>query len=474
MTKIPTILVVGDIMIDHYLWGKCERISPEAPVQVVEVLRESETLGGACNVMNNLIALEADVYGCGVIGDDEVGDKVLIELAQKGVNTVGIFKEDDRPTTKKSRVLASHQQIIRVDRESKKEISAKSEEHILEFFSKNIGLFDAVVLSDYGKGVLKDSLTKELINISKRAGKKVFVDPKGSDFSKYSGSYLMTPNKKEASLASGIEIDSSEKLKEAGFLLKKRYDLEISLITLSEDGIAIFEDEMRRIPTVAKEVYDVTGAGDTVIAALSYAISIGEDIYKACDFANAAAAVVVGKIGCATATFAEITEYRHSLNRSRSEDKIIDTKSLKKLIDHLKAQSRKIVFTNGCFDILHAGHVKYLQEAKSFGDVLILGLNSDDSIKRIKGEGRPINSEDDRAIVLASLESVDYVIKFDEDTPYKIIEKIAPDVLVKGGDYKDREVVGSELSKEVILVDFVEGKSTTKIIEKIGSRKGEV
>jgi D-beta-D-heptose 7-phosphate kinase / D-beta-D-heptose 1-phosphate adenosyltransferase len=460
----PNILVIGDLMLDHYLWGKCERISPEAPVQVVDIQKETTVLGGAGNVINNLLSLGAKVSVLSVIGEDESGKELLAILESSGANTSEIVKQTGRKTSKKSRVLATHQQIIRYDNESKNDINAKSEESLFERFSKIIESFDAVLLSDYGKGVLTKTLTCKLIQRAKEAKKYILVDPKGDDYSKYKGATLLTPNKKEAIQATKIEIKDEQSLKKAGEFLKKSCELDFAIITLSEEGMAIFEDEMTKVPTVAKEVYDVTGAGDTVLASLGYGLSCKLSIKEAALFATNAAAVVVGKVGSATVSLDEIEMYEHSLRSGNASNKIKTKEQLKSLLESLK--NKKIVFTNGCFDILHVGHVKYLEIAKSFGDILIVGLNSDESVKRLKGESRPINKAEDRAYVLSSLEAVSFVVAFEEDTPYELISHLKPDILVKGGDYKGKEVVGSDLVKEVRLVDFVEGKSTTKIIEK--------
>ncbi len=465
-TYIPKILVVGDLMIDHYLWGECERISPEAPVQVVDVKEESFVLGGAGNVLNNLKAFGAEVSVVSVVGDDENGEWLEKRLEKRGIKKLALIKEKGRKTSKKSRVIASHQQIVRFDKESKDDISKRSEDEILKVLKKNVSDFDLILLSDYGKGVLTASLTQKIVSLAK--GKiPVFVDPKGKDYSKYKGADLITPNKKEASIATGIEIKDEKSLKEAGFYLKNAYDLKNVIITLSEEGLAIFEDKMVKIPTVAKEVYDVTGAGDTVLAALGFAVASGKSLREAARFANLAAGVVVGKVGCATATLEEIEEYESSLHKSSSEEHIKSFEEIKKVVEYLKNKNKKIVFTNGCFDILHIGHVKYLEKAKKLGDVLIVGLNADESVRRLKGDDRPVNSEYDRAYLLAALEAVDYVVIFKEDTPYELIKVIQPDILVKGADYKDKEIVGSDIAKEVKLIEFIEGKSTSKIIEKV-------
>ncbi len=470
-SKRPHILVIGDLMIDHYLWGGCERISPEAPVQVVDIAKETTVLGGAGNVVNNLISLGAEVSVAGAIGDDENGNELVDMLHVIGVNTDALIVQNGRKTSKKSRVIAANQQILRYDQESKNAIADSSVERILEALA-DIKSFDIVILSDYGKGVLTEKLAQGVIQKARQADKKVLVDPKGVNYSKYSGAHLLTPNKKEAIEATGIDIVDDESLKEALLWLKNECELDRSMITLSEDGIAIYDDEVKRFPTVAREVFDVTGAGDTVIASLAFALSGGMSIDESAKFANLAAGVVVGKIGSATVTLDEIVTYESSLHQSSSDAHIKSFDEIEHIVNYCRSNSNRIVFTNGCFDILHVGHVKYLQEAKSYGDILIVGLNSDASVRELKGPTRPVNSEDDRAYILAALDAVDYVVKFSDDTPYELIKMIAPDVLVKGGDYKGKEVVGTEFAGELRLVDFVDGKSTTKTIAKIqeGSR----
>ena len=464
---VPNILVIGDMMLDHYLWGKCERISPEAPVQVIDVQRESTVLGGAGNVVNNLLALGSHVSVASVVGDDANGAELLQILTQQGASTQGIVIQKGRKTSKKSRLIASHQQVVRYDSESKDPVDVASENALLTFYKNVLEKVDLVILSDYGKGVLTYNVTCKAIELAQKFHKTILVDPKGEDYRKYSGATLITPNKKEASLATKIDIVDDESLQKAGKLLKESLNLKYALITLSEDGMAIFGESFLKMPTVAREVYDVTGAGGTVLAALGYALSCGKSIEEAASFANSAAAVVVGELGSATVSLDEIDVYEHSLRSAKAPSKI---KTKEEMLHFLQGkQNQKIVFTNGCFDILHVGHVKYLETAKSFGDMLIVGLNSDDSIKRLKGSDRPINPLDDRAYILASLESVSFVVPFEEDTPLNLISAIKPDILVKGADYEGKEVVGSEIAKEVRLVTFVEGKSTTHMIQRVRS-----
>ncbi len=461
------ILVIGDLMIDHYLWGKCERISPEAPVQVVNVQKESSVLGGAGNVINNLRAMGSNVDVISVVGNDDAASELKNLLKEIEVNSEMLVVEENRKTSKKSRLIASQQQVLRYDKESIEDISQNSEKEISNKLIVNINKYDAIILSDYGKGVLTTSLTQNIILLANKQNKKVFVDPKGKDYSKYKGAYTLTPNKKEAIEATNIDIKDENSLLKAITKLKNDCDLTVSLITLSEQGIAIFDETLEVKPTVAREVYDVTGAGDTVIASIAFAISNDLNIKEAVTFANLAAGVVVGKIGSATATLDEIFEYESSLHKSNSSIHIKSFEEIEKLSRELHKKGKKIVFTNGCFDILHVGHVKYLEVAKSYGDVLIVGLNADSSVRKLKGPTRPVNIEEDRAYILASLESVDYVVIFEEETPYELIKVIKPHTLVKGGDYEGKDVVGQDIVNELKLVQFVDGKSTTNTIKRI-------
>ncbi len=462
----PHILVVGDLMCDHYLFGKVERISPEAPVQVVEIKEEKTLLGGAGNVINNLLALGAKVSIASVVGDDENATWLKNRLDSKDIDLSLVIIQKDRHTSKKTRIISSNQQIVRFDKESKDDISEESEDIII---SNLRDYYDIILLSDYAKGVLTDRLTKKLINFANEKQIAVFVDPKGKDYTKYNGATLITPNKNEAEMATGLSILNDKSLKKVGLKLKKEHELKNVIITLGEEGMAIFGDEFKKIPTVAKEVYDVTGAGDTVLAALGYGVGVRMNLIDAAKFANFAAGVVVGKVGSATATLTEIEEYKKSLHKNNTEDFIKNFDEIENLAQSFKKQNKKIIFTNGCFDILHLGHVKYLEIAKKMGDILIVGVNSDKSVKKLKGDNRPVNCEFDRAYLLLALECVDYVVIFDEDTPYELIKKIKPDILVKGGDYRFKNIIGSDIAKEVRFVDFIDGKSTTNIINKIGN-----
>jgi D-beta-D-heptose 7-phosphate kinase/D-beta-D-heptose 1-phosphate adenosyltransferase len=455
------------LIIDQYLWGSCERISPEAPVQVINVEKENTVLGGAGNVVNNLKALGAGVDVISVIGND-YNSEVLKELLDDiEVDTKYLVTNKNRITSKKSRIIASQQQVVRYDYESTEEIDIKSENLIIDLFKKIVNDYEVVLLSDYGKGLLTNKLTQSLINTTKKYNKKILVDPKGFDYSKYKGAYLLTPNIKEASEATKINIIDDTSLNQAIIQLKSQCDLDISLITLSDKGVAVYDDEFRIQPTFTREVFDVTGAGDTILASLGFALACDYEIDNAVEFSNLAAGVVVGKIGSSTTTLNEIIEYESSLNKSFSEEHVKTLNEIIVLCAELKTRGKSVVFTNGCFDLLHSGHVKYLETAKSFGDVLIIGLNSDRSVTALKGEGRPINVQMDRAYILAALEVVDYVVIFDEDTPYELIRAIKPHTLVKGEDYKGKEVIGQDIADELKLVGFVDDKSSTQTIEKI-------
>lgn len=512
----PNILVVGDLILDHYIWGNCERISPEAPVQVIDVKRESLNLGGACNVANNLISLESNVWICGMVGCDEAGNTLKQELKNRGIKIEGIFSNPLRPTTQKSRLIAAHQQVVRIDREDKSPICQEGEKFILDFVEHTLveSKLQCLVLSDYQKGVLSESLTQSLIALAKAHNLKILIDPKGKDYTKYKGATLLTPNKKEAIQATGINVCDEDSLQDCIVALQKMCALEVSLITLSEDGIAFATRDsiqegsvkVERMPTIAREVFDVTGAGDTVIASLAYMLALGKPVSQSVYFANAAAAVVVSKVGSATASKKEILAYLRRNNLLDSAlvnaeflkifdeesclnhlsermvkifkrqkllsywDKWIKAEELNEFLEslrQLKEENFKIVFTNGCFDILHLGHIDYLHKARNLGDLLIVGLNSDSSITHLKGTSRPINEEKDRIAMLCALECVDFVVVFSEETPRELIAKIRPHTLVKGADYANKEVVGREFSEEVRLIEFIEGKSTSQLIQKI-------
>jgi D-beta-D-heptose 7-phosphate kinase/D-beta-D-heptose 1-phosphate adenosyltransferase len=465
-------LVVGDLMLDEYVWGKTERISPEAPVQVVDVAREDLRLGGAGNVINNLVTLGCQVHVASVLGDDGGGRRLRGMLESKGVVTDGVLLAPGRTTGRKTRILASNQQMLRIDRESREPISPDQEAQIAAHIATVAGHCQVILISDYLKGVLTEGLLQRIIALGRERGVPVVVDPKGSDYRKYRGATLLTPNRKEAQTAAGIAIVDEESLNRAGRKLREELDLEALILTRSEEGMSLFSRDGREmhLPTEAREVYDVSGAGDTVLAVLGIGLGGGLELEEAARLSNVAAGVVVGKVGTSTVTPEEILEVVGRQHQD-TDLKIKQRDALKVLLDDKRQRGKTIVFTNGCFDLLHVGHVKYLQKARQLGDLLVLGLNSDASIRRLKGPKRPLIDQEERAHILAALDCIDYVVIFDEDTPLELISALRPHVLVKGGDYTPEGVVGKEIVESyggrVELIRFVDGRSTTSIVEKI-------
>ncbi|TLM66178.1 MAG: bifunctional D-glycero-beta-D-manno-heptose-7-phosphate kinase/D-glycero-beta-D-manno-heptose 1-phosphate adenylyltransferase HldE [Deltaproteobacteria bacterium] len=466
------VLVVGDLMLDEYLWGRTERISPEAPVQVVDVVREELRLGGAGNVINNLVALGARVRVASVLGDDDDGRLLRRLLAERGVDCSGIILAPGRTTSRKTRVLASSQQIVRIDRETRAAILPEQERELAAFLAGAAATCRVILVSDYLKGVLPESLLGELIAHGRRRNIPVVIDPKGNDYRKYRGATVLTPNRKEAQAASGVPIVDEASLRQAGQTLCRDLDLESLVLTRSEEGMSLFYRDGRELhlPTQAREVFDVSGAGDTVLALIGLGLAAGLPLADAAQLSNVAAGVVVGKVGTSTVAADEILDAIGRQHRD-PDGKLHERLTLARLLDARRAQGKTIVFTNGCFDLLHVGHVKYLQAARKLGDLLVLGLNSDASIRRLKGEKRPLIGEDERAHILAALDCIDFVVIFDEDTPLELIGTLRPDILVKGADYTPEGVVGKDLVESwggrVELIDFVDGKSTTNIIDKI-------
>ena len=468
-------LVIGDLMLDEYLWGKTDRISPEAPVQVVDVVREELRLGGAGNVVNNLAALGAQVAVCSVVGEDDNGRALLEDFNRRKVAVDAVFCDPTRRTSRKTRVVASHQQIVRIDRESREALSAEVEERVCSWISAHADRFDVILLSDYLKGVLTPRVIETVIAAAAPAAIPVLVDPKGTDYSRYRGAMILTPNRKEAEAAAGIAIRDNASLEQAAAIIMENAGLGHLLVTRSEEGMSLFSRDSQpvHIATVAREVFDVSGAGDTVLASLAVGMAARLGMAEAARLANIAAGIAVGKLGTSTVSPEEIIN-AVALSHSDSDSKIKNRDVLTAVIAAEKARGRQIVFTNGCFDLLHAGHVKYLQKARTLGDLLVLGLNSDASVRRLKGEKRPLIGEEERAHILAALDCIDYVVLFDEDTPLELITALKPHILAKGGDYTADGVVGKDVVEayggRVELVSFVDGKSTTNIIERILER----
>ncbi len=468
-TQIPNfdqarVLVVGDLMLDRYWYGNTGRISPEAPVPVVHVGESEDRPGGAGNVALNIAAFGGQVSLLGLTGDDEACDALAKRLEGAGVDCQ-FEKVPGLATVTKLRVMSRHQQLIRIDFEdSFHELDTSALE---KRYQGLLSHCDAVVLSDYGKGTLNN--IQPLIQAARQAGKPVLIDPKGNDYAIYTGATLITPNLSEFEAVAG-RCKNDEELVSKGQALRKALQLKALLVTRSEKGMTLIrEGEVLHLPTKAQEVYDVTGAGDTVISALAAALAAGQDLAEATALANLAAGVVVGKLGTATASVAEL---RKAIRQhDEIEGGVLEEDRLEVLVRDAQANGEKVVMTNGCFDILHAGHVAYLEQAKKLGHRLIVAVNDDASVKRLKGEERPVNSLAQRMTVLAALESVDWVVPFSEDTPERLICKIKPNVLVKGGDYRPEEIAGgtcvTDAGGEVIVLGFVDGCSTSNIIKLI-------
>jgi D-beta-D-heptose 7-phosphate kinase/D-beta-D-heptose 1-phosphate adenosyltransferase len=471
--KMPRILVVGDIILDEYIWGSVERISPEAPVKILDNKAESMVPGGAANVANNLAAMGCATILCGAVGKDEKGGKLLDLMKKLDIDCSGVFKFVQRPTTSKVRVIAHNQQILRIDKEDRSPVKEETEAQIIDFINKTIPQIDGIICSDYQKGILTENVLKAIIHRAKKCRKRVVLDPKGLDFSKYNGVHCITPNEKEVEKACPIKIQGEEELERAVQYLFGLIQPEAILVTRGKDGMSLFEEggkKSTKIKADAKEVYDVTGAGDTTIAVFGMALFYGLDYFNAARLANMAAGIVVGKVGTSVVT-------REELNLFWAEGKLLSSRNilsqneLGQVICQAKSMGKKVVFTNGCFDILHGGHIEFLQQAKSLGDFLVVGINSDSSVKELKGNGRPIKTQAERARILAALKYVDAITIFSEPTPYRLISELKPDVLVKGSDYKVEEVVGKEIVEsyggKVKLIPIVEGLSTTNIVERI-------
>ena len=462
--------MVGDLMLDRYWHGGTSRISPEAPVPVVKVEQIEERAGGAGNVALNIAALGAKVRLVAHCGEDEAGDSLLSLLENAGVNC-HIQKSRAFPTITKLRVLSRHQQLIRLDFEEG--FAGEDFQGLKSLFDESLDWAQVIILSDYDKGTLKNA--PDLIASAQSRGKPVLVDPKGSDFQRYRNATLMTPNRSEFELVAG-RCPTLCELVEKGEQLRDELNLQGLLITRGDEGMTLLQKghSALHLPALAKEVYDVTGAGDTVIGSLASCLAGGLDLADATRIANTAAGIVVGKLGTATPTPTELVEALHG---QRSPDRgALSLEALKPLIDSAQHKGERIVLTNGCFDILHPGHVDYLQRARALGDRLVVLVNTDESVRRLKGAERPINDLDHRMTLLAALECVDWVAPFPEDTPRDAIGLLGPDILVKGGDYTAIESIAGydhvlARGGEVEILPFVDGHSTTGLIEKIEARR---
>ncbi len=469
------LLVVGDLMIDEYVWGEVDRISPEAPVQVVSVKNEDYTLGGAGNVVNNLVALGANVSVLGVTGSGRDGAFLLKKLTDLGVDTRGVVQERSRPTTKKTRIIANHQQVLRIDRESQQQVAASTFQYLTALAEKIIPKTDLILISDYGKGLITRSLIADLVKIAKNNNKITIADPKGLAFEKYSGVSLLTPNSKEASLASGVEIRDEKNIATAGNILIRKSGIEKLLITCGKNGMVLFEPGCGpfKVSTKAREVFDVSGAGDTVLALLGLGMAAGLPLKAATTLANTAAGLVVGKVGTATVNRTELLQaLERNVDASTSKYKSLD--EISQLCRKLRKRRKRIVMTNGCFDILHVGHIRLFSASKQLGDVMIVAIDDDDSVQRLKGAGRPVIGATERVRILSALDSVDYVMVFATDELDNVISAIQPDVLTKGSDYESSAVLGRKIVESyggrIELIPITEEISAAQIIDSIKNK----
>jgi D-beta-D-heptose 7-phosphate kinase/D-beta-D-heptose 1-phosphate adenosyltransferase len=469
--RAPRVAVVGDSMLDRYVWGEAARISPEAPVPVVHARREEERPGGAANVVLNLAALGATPLCFGAVGKDAMGETLRQVLSAAGAETDGLLACADRPTIQKIRILARNQQMLRVDREEVKPLDAGQEAALLH--KLRAAAWDALILSDYGKGVLSTSLCAAALAEAKRRGAPSVVDPKHRDLARYRGATVVTPNRAEAEIAAGVVLSDLNALQKHAPALRQAAGVDMLLITLGADGMFLVRETVPplHLPTAARQVFDVTGAGDTVVAMMAAGLAAGLEAEVCVRLANAAAGIAVAKVGTAAVSRAELLDALHGEGGGSKVLAADDEAGLAAALAGWRRSGRRLVFTNGCFDILHAGHVRYLRAARQLGDVLVVGLNSDDSVRRLKGAGRPFNPLADRAEVLAGLACVDLVAPFSADTPADLIRSVAPQLLVKGADWRGKEVAGADFvtaqGGEVRFIDLLPGRSTSSIAERI-------
>ena len=458
-----SVLVVGDVMLDSYWHGDTERVSPEAPVPVVHVRRVEKRPGGAANVAFNVAALGARPVLVGVTGDDESADLLTTMLGDAGVD-FRATRLEDMPTVTKMRVISRHQQLIRLDIEEPRALPAGAE--LLAQYDAALDQAGAVVLSDYGKGALASA--QEFIRRARARGKPVFVDPKGADFGRYAGATAITPNLAEFEAVVGAVNGDADLLAERAEGLRRSLSLEALLVTQGEHGMTLVRagQAPEHVAAHALEVFDVTGAGDTVIGVFAAAVAAGESMESAMRIANLAAGVVVGKLGAAAASLAEIEAQAHA--HRGSVHGILDQDALLSVVAAARGAGERIVMTNGCFDLLHAGHVEYLSRARAMGDRLLVAVNDDASVRALKGDGRPVTPLEDRLTVLAALSSVDWVVPFSEETPARLISRVLPEVLVKGGDYRIEDIAGADVVQQnggrVEIVPLITGRSTSRTI----------
>lgn len=463
------VLVVGDAMMDRYVYGEVDRISPEAPVPVLRAGRETAVLGGAGNVVRNLAALGASVRFVAAVGDDPAGEELQRLLATEPNVAADLAVEHGRTTTLKIRYVAGGQQLLRADRETSAPPAPPAADRLAQAAVAGVAACDVVMLSDYGKGVLTPVLLRTILDAAQAAGRPVVVDPKGGDFHRYRGATLVTPNRRELGEASNMPVEGDEAIVAAARATLAASGIGALLVTRSQEGATLVTaDTVHHLPAEARDVWDVSGAGDTVAAVAAMVLGAGHRLVTAARLANAAAGIVVGKAGTATVEPRELEEVLRRADLLAGGDKIVHRDTAARMASAWRAEGLSVGFTNGCFDLLHPGHVSLLAAARAQCDRLVVGLNSDASTKRLKGEGRPIQTETARALVLASMASVDLVVVFDEDTPMAVIEAVRPDLLVKGADYTIDQVVGGEAVRswggKVMLAPLAEGHSTTRLV----------
>jgi len=460
------VLVVGDVMLDQYLNAEVRRISPEAPVPVALVRGSHETLGGAANVAANIVGLGARCLLAGYVGPDAHRKTLLERMDKSGIRFVGV--DGSKPTIAKVRVLGGNQQMMRLDYEEAGPYALDEEDRLLARIRADLPDCGAVVLSDYGKGACSARVCQSVILWANERGIPVLVDPKTTDWGRYQGAYLVTPNLKEFNEVLGRELlNQDEAIAAHAAPLLDRFALGHLLVTRSEKGMTLFgPGSALHVHTEAREVFDVSGAGDTVIGTLAAALAASLSLEQAVALANSAAGIVVGKAGTVPISWLELQATLR--RRDGGESKILSSSELREIIAAEQAAGHRVIFTNGCFDILHRGHLSYLREARALGHRLVVGLNSDASVQRLKGPTRPVHTEQDRALMLVALEFVDFVVLFGEDTPERLLSELRPDILVKGGDYRPETVLGREFVHEVRILPFVDGYSTTNTIARMG------
>jgi D-beta-D-heptose 7-phosphate kinase/D-beta-D-heptose 1-phosphate adenosyltransferase len=468
-------LVLGDVMLDRYVYGSVARISPEAPIPVIAVERTADMPGGAGNVVRNLAALGARSTLIGAVGNDPWAEILRTHFTHEpGVNA-RLMVDRSRPTTVKTRFVAEGQQVLRADQESRQPLSPDVEGQILAEFRGALAGADIVILSDYGKGVLSDAVIGAAISHARAAGKRVIVDPKGATYARYRGATILTPNRAELQAVCGFECDTDQQVVLGARQILDNGICDTLVVTRGKDGMSVIPSggPAIHLRTAAREVFDVSGAGDTVAATMALGLAAGGNIHDACILANMAAGIVVGKRGTAIVSAGEIAATLSPFDVGIEEHKLFSLDSVVQLARDWHAQGLTIAFTNGCFDLLHPGHLSLIDQARRSADRLIVGLNADVSVRKLKGPDRPAQGEIARATVLASLKSVDAVVIFSEETPLRLIEALAPDVLVKGADYALNEVVGADLvtrrGGKVVLANLVRGHSTTETLKRLKS-----